>query len=174
MYKEVKIDKVDKIVPTCSIRVVSAPDSSTNKTLSILTEDNDIDLNGYSWEHSDENTSIVKVNESDVYTAHLTDLAGNQGSCSIVVVSEASYELHDITFIAEDEDTHNPIINAEFELTGKDLYNVTVNQTAKSDSRGIVTFSVPEGSYEIRQTKPGNGYTTMSTEVMTVEVTEEE
>ena len=171
--KEVKIDKVDKVAPTCSIRVVSAPDSSTNKTLSILTEDTDIDLNGYSWDHSDENTSIVKVNESDLYTAHITDLAGNQGTCNIVVVSEASYELHDIVFIVEDEDTHEPIKNAEFELTGKDLYNVTINKKAKSDIRGIVTFAVPEGSYEIKQTKPGDGYTKINTETMNVNITDE-
>ena len=85
--KEVVIDKVDKVAPSCTIRINPNGTKAAYKTLSIMTEETNIDLNGYSWDHTESKADVIKVTEAGVYTAHITDLAGNQGSCSGTVIN---------------------------------------------------------------------------------------
>ena len=85
--KEVVIDKVDKTAPSCTIRINPNGTKAAYKTLSIMTEETNIDLNGYSWDHTESKADVIKVTEAGVYTAHITDLAGNQGSCSGTVIN---------------------------------------------------------------------------------------
>ena len=84
--EEVKVERVDKVAPTCTIRVNSDPDDTEAKTLTIMSEDANIDLRGYSWQ-DDENikTATRKIMANGVYTAYLKDLAGNQGTCNVTV-----------------------------------------------------------------------------------------
>ena len=85
--KEITVSKVDKIAPTCSIRINPNGTAAAYKTLSIMTEEENIDLKGYSWDHSETTEDVIKVTEAGVYTGHITDLAGNQGSCSGTVIN---------------------------------------------------------------------------------------
>ena len=83
--KKVVIEKVDKTAPTCTIRINPNGEKTAYKTLSIISDDKNIDLSGYSWDHTTSIEDVVKVTVNGVYTGYLTDLAGNQGSCSGVV-----------------------------------------------------------------------------------------
>ena len=85
--KEVVIDRVDKVAPSCTIRINPNGTKAAYKTLSIMSEETNIDLNGYSWDHTESKADVIKVTENGVYTAHITDLAGNQGSCSGTVIT---------------------------------------------------------------------------------------
>ncbi len=85
--KEVVIDKVDKVAPSCTIRINPNGNPSPNKVLSIISDDTNIDLNGYSWDHTESIEDAVSVTANGVYTGYITDLAGNQGSCSGIVLS---------------------------------------------------------------------------------------
>ena len=85
--KEVVIDKVDKTAPSCTIRINPNGTAAAYKTLTITSEETNIDLNGYSWDHTDSKKDVVKVTEKGVYTGYITDLAGNQGSCSGTVIN---------------------------------------------------------------------------------------
>ena len=69
------------------IRINPNGTAAPYKTLSIITEDTNIDLDGYSWDHTNYTKDVVKVTENGSYTGHLTDLAGNTGSCTAVVTS---------------------------------------------------------------------------------------
>ena len=83
--RKIVISKVDKVAPTCTIRINPNGTTAPYKTLSIITEDTNIDLDGYSWDHTNHTKDVVKVTENGTYTGHLTDLAGNEGSCTGVV-----------------------------------------------------------------------------------------
>ena len=83
--RKIVISKVDKVAPTCTIRINPNGTAAPYKTLSIITEDTNIDLDGYSWDHTNYTKDVVKVTENGTYTGHLTDLAGNEGSCTGVV-----------------------------------------------------------------------------------------
>ena len=85
--RKIVISKVDKVAPTCTIRINPNGTAAPYKTLSIITEDTNIDLDGYSWDHTNYTKDVVKVTENGSYTGHLTDLAGNTGSCTAVVTS---------------------------------------------------------------------------------------
>ena len=85
--RKIVISKVDKVAPTCMIRINPNGTAAPYKTLSIITEDTNIDLDGYSWDHTNYTKDVVKVTENGSYTGHLTDLAGNTGSCTAVVTS---------------------------------------------------------------------------------------
>lgn len=86
--EKVVVERIDKTAPTCTIRVNSAPDETDAKTLTIMSNDTNIDLKGYSWgDDASINTATRKITEYGVYTGHLTDLAGNQGSCQVTVTS---------------------------------------------------------------------------------------
>ena len=86
--KEVVIDKVDKVAPSCRIRVNPNGYYSDNKTLSIINTNNDhIDINGYSWDQFESVEDAISINENGVFTGYLTDLAGNVGSCTAVVTN---------------------------------------------------------------------------------------
>ena len=86
--EQVVIERVDKIAPTCSIRLNSTPDSTLNKTLTVTSTETNIDLKGYSWDDDEDvTTSIRKINQNGVYKAYIKDLAGNQGTCQITVTS---------------------------------------------------------------------------------------
>ena len=85
--KEVVIDKVDKTAPSCTIRINPNGTAAPYKTLTIMSEETNIDLNGYSWGHSESKADVIKVTEKGVYTGYITDLAGNQGSCSGTVIN---------------------------------------------------------------------------------------
>ena len=85
--KEVVIDKVDKVAPSCTIRINPNGNPSPNKVLSIISDDTNIDLNGYSWDHTESIEDAVSVTANGVYTGYITDLAGNQGSCSGLVTN---------------------------------------------------------------------------------------
>ena len=83
--RKIVIEKVDKEAPTCTIRINPNGTAAPNKTLSIISNDTNIDLDGYSWDHTNYTEDVVKVTENGSYTGHLTDLAGNKGSCTGVV-----------------------------------------------------------------------------------------
>ena len=85
--RKIVISKVDKVAPTCTIRINPNGTAAPYKTLSIITEDTNIDLDGYSWDHTNYTKDVVKVTENGTYTGHLTDLAGNEGSCTGVVTN---------------------------------------------------------------------------------------
>ena len=85
--KEVVIDKVDKVAPSCTIRINPNGNPSPNKVLSIISDDTNIDLNGYSWDHTESIEDAVSVTANGVYTGYITDLAGNKGSCSGLVTN---------------------------------------------------------------------------------------
>ena len=85
--RKIVISKVDKVAPTCMIRINPNGTAAPYKTLSIITEDTNIDLDGYNWDHTNYTKDVVKVTENGSYTGHLTDLAGNTGSCTGVVTS---------------------------------------------------------------------------------------
>ena len=85
--RKIVISKVDKVAPTCTIRINPNGTTAPYKTLSIITEDTNIDLDGYSWDHTNYTKDVVKVTENGSYTAHLKDLAGNTGSCTAVVTN---------------------------------------------------------------------------------------
>ena len=85
--RKIVISKVDKVAPTCMIRINPNGTAAPYKTLSIITEDTNIDLDEYSWDHTNYTKDVVKVTENGSYTGHLTDLAGNTGSCTAVVTS---------------------------------------------------------------------------------------
>lgn len=91
--KEVIVNKVDKEAPTCSIRINPNETNASYKTLSITSNDKNIDLKGYSWDHTTSIEDVVKVTENGIYTAHITDLAGNKGSCSGVVTNVGTSEI---------------------------------------------------------------------------------
>ena len=86
--EQVVIERIDKTSPTCSIRVNSNPDNTLYKTLTILSDDTNIDLKGYSWDDDEDiTTSTRKIGANGIYKAYLTDLAGNKGNCSVTVTS---------------------------------------------------------------------------------------
>ena len=85
--RKIVISKVDKVAPTCMIRINPNGTAAPYKTLSIITEDTNIDLDGYSWDHTNYTEDVVKVTDNGSYTGHLTDLAGNTGSCTAIVTS---------------------------------------------------------------------------------------
>ena len=85
--KKVVIEKVDKTAPTCTIRINPNGEMSTYKTLSIISSDTNIDLDGYSWGHTDSTEDVIKINANGSYTGYVTDLAGNKGSCTGVVTT---------------------------------------------------------------------------------------
>lgn len=87
--RKIVIEKVDKEAPTCTIRINPNGTTAAYKTLSIITEDTNIDLEGYSWSHTSSTENVVKVTENGEYTAYLTDLAGNKGSCKGIVTNIA-------------------------------------------------------------------------------------
>ena len=83
--RKIVIEKVDKEAPTCTIRINPNGTAAPYKTLSIISNDTNIDLDGYSWDHTNYTEDVVKVTDNGSYTGHLTDLAGNKGSCTGVV-----------------------------------------------------------------------------------------
>ena len=85
--RKIVIEKVDKEAPTCTIRINPNGTAAPYKTLSIISNDTNIDLDGYSWDHTNYTEDVVKVTENGSYTGHLTDLAGNKGSCTAVVTN---------------------------------------------------------------------------------------
>ena len=85
--RKIVIEKVDKEAPTCTIRINPNGTTAPYKTLSIISNDTNIDLDGYSWDHTNYTEDVVKVTENGSYTGHLTDLAGNKGSCTAVVTN---------------------------------------------------------------------------------------
>ena len=72
--KKVVIDKVDKTAPTCTIRINPNGTAAAYKTLTITSEETNIDLNGYSWDNTDSKKDVVKVTEKkfqkEVYDCH--------------------------------------------------------------------------------------------------------
>ena len=85
--RKIVIEKVDKEAPTCTIRINPNGTAAPYKTLSIISNDTNIDLDGYSWDHTNYTEDVVKVTDNGSYTGHLTDLAGNKGSCTAVVTN---------------------------------------------------------------------------------------
>ena len=85
--RKIVIEKVDKEAPTCTIRINPNGTAAPYKTLSIISNDTNIDLDGYSWDHTNYTEDVVKVTDNGSYTAHLTDLAGNKGSCTAIVTN---------------------------------------------------------------------------------------
>ena len=85
--RKIVIEKVDKEAPTCTIRINPNGTAAPYKTLSIISNDTNIDLDGYSWDHTNYTEDVVKVTDNGSYTAHLKDLAGNTGSCTAVVTN---------------------------------------------------------------------------------------
>ena len=85
--RKIVIEKVDKEAPTCTIRINPNGTAAPYKTLSIISNDTNIDLDGYSWDHTNYTEDVVKVTDNGSYTGHLTDLAGNKGSCTGVVTN---------------------------------------------------------------------------------------
>ena len=83
--RKIVIEKVDKEAPTCMVRINPNGTTAPYKTLSIISNDTNIDLDGYSWDHTNYTEDVVKVTDNGSYTGHLTDLAGNKGSCTAVV-----------------------------------------------------------------------------------------
>lgn len=84
--RKIIIEKVDKIAPTCTITINPNGTTAPYKTLSITSEDNYINNTGYSWAHNTKlKEDVIKVTNNGSYTAYLTDLAGNKGSCTAVV-----------------------------------------------------------------------------------------
>ena len=85
--EQVTIGRVDKINPVCTLSIDPSGTLSSYKTLKINTTETNIDLEGYSWEHTKSAEDVIKVSENGVYTATITDLAGNKGQCSAVVTT---------------------------------------------------------------------------------------
>ena len=85
--KEVIVNKVDKVEPTCTIDINPNGEVTNYKMLEVTTTETNIDKKGYSWDHSDEKKEVVKINKNGAYTAHIKDEAGNSGSCSAVVTT---------------------------------------------------------------------------------------
>ena len=85
--KQVTIGRVDKINPVCTLSIDPSGTLSSYKTLKINTTETNIDLEGYSWKHTKSAEDVIKVSENGVYTATITDLAGNKGQCSAVVTT---------------------------------------------------------------------------------------
>lgn len=85
--RKIVIEKVDKEAPTCMVRINPNGTTAPYKTLSIISNDTNIDLDGYSWDHTNYTEDVVKVTDNGSYTGHLTDLAGNKGSCTAVVTN---------------------------------------------------------------------------------------
>ena len=85
--RKIVIEKVDKEAPTCTIRINPNGTAAPYKTLSIISNDTNIDLDGYSWDHTNYTEDVVKVTDNGSYTGHLTDLAGNKGSCTAIVTN---------------------------------------------------------------------------------------
>ena len=84
--RKVTIEKVDKIAPTCTIKINPNGTTAPYKTLSIVSDDNYINKEGYSWSHNTNlKEDVIKVTENGSYTGYITDLAGNKGSCTGVV-----------------------------------------------------------------------------------------
>ena len=84
--RKVIIEKVDKIAPTCTIKINPNGTTAPYKTLSIVSDDNYINKEGYSWSHNTNlKEDVIKVTENGSYTGYVTDLAGNKGSCTGVV-----------------------------------------------------------------------------------------
>ena len=84
--RKVIIEKVDKITPTCTIKINPNGTTAPYKTLSIVSDDNYINKEGYSWSHNTNlKEDVIKVTENGSYTGYVTDLAGNKGSCTGVV-----------------------------------------------------------------------------------------
>ena len=85
--KEVIVNKVDKVEPTCTIDINPNGETTNYKMLEIKSTDTNIDKKGYSWDHSDEKKEVIKINKNGVYTAHIKDEAGNSGSCSATITT---------------------------------------------------------------------------------------
>ncbi len=86
--RKVIIEKVDKIAPTCTIKINPNGTTASYKTLSIVSDDNYINNEGYSWEHDTTlKEDVIKVTDNGSYTGYITDLAGNKGSCTGVVTN---------------------------------------------------------------------------------------
>ena len=86
--RKVIIEKVDKIAPTCTIKINPNGTTAPYKTLSIVSDDNYINKEGYSWSHNTNlKEDVIKVTENGSYTGYVTDLAGNKGSCTGVVTN---------------------------------------------------------------------------------------
>ncbi|MDO4369470.1 MAG: hypothetical protein Q4C29_02930, partial [bacterium] len=85
--KEVIVNKVDKVEPTCTIDINPNGETTNYKMLEIKSTDTNIDKKRYSWDHSDEKKEVVKINKNGVYTAHIKDEAGNTSSCSATITT---------------------------------------------------------------------------------------
>lgn len=82
------IDNIDTITPTCLIKTDNDGITSKSKTLTIITTDEDVLENGYSWDnitYKENKTLTITTNKT--YTAYVKDKAGNIGNCSITITS---------------------------------------------------------------------------------------
>ena len=85
--KKVIVNKVDKISPTCTIDINPNGEVTNYKMLEIKSTDTNIDKKGYSWDHTEDKTEVIKINKNGVYTAHIKDEAGNTSSCSATITT---------------------------------------------------------------------------------------
>ena len=85
--KKVIVNKVDKISPTCTININPNGEVTNYKMLEIKSTDTNIDKKGYSWDHTEDKTEVIKINKNGVYTAHIKDEAGNTSSCSATITT---------------------------------------------------------------------------------------
>lgn len=129
-----EISKVDKIKPSCMISVNPNGEESRNKTLSILSSDTNIDINGYYWNELGIKEDAVSINANGVYNAIITDLAGNQGTCSAVVST-----------IDEDFGDEAPTINVTTPSTSyQESKSVTVSITSADPELALDAYCVTD------------------------------
>ena len=127
---KVVIERVDTTAPTCTIRINPNGEVTDYKTLSIISTDTDIDTNNYSWDHTTSKEDALKISENGVYTAHIKDYAGNEGTCSatITTITNKNYAM-----LTTGEEFYNLLSEngyAPYDITSVTvLTNATVDKT---------------------------------------------
>ena len=130
--KQVTIEKVDKVNPTCTINIEPDGTVSEYKTLTVIGNDTSgIDPNGYSWTLSDSKNDVAKVDMNGTYTATVTDMAGNKGTCNATIdsISDGTYKI-DVIVTNGTVDTPSKRITANDETS----FNLTPNNPSHTPS----------------------------------------
>ena len=146
---KVVINKVDTTAPTCTIRINPNGEKTDYKTLSIISSNTDIDINNYSWDHTTSKEDSLKVSENGVYTAHIKDLAGNEGTCSATITTIISKNYAMLTTGEEFENLLRKEIGENFRYDFGTVTVLTNTTVDKSKAEAIIDVSAnKDGSVE--------------------------